>query len=184
MRALPLRRRRRVHRHAARRQPARRLHRRARPRPADDAGARAGDELRRDACSCSRRASADADVRIRIFTPRSELPFAGHPVLGSAFVLGGAAAEDRDPARDRRRRRSRSRSSARARGSASAGWSSRSRPGSRSPRTGELLAALGVERSGLPVELYDLGPAPRLRRARLARGGGGARARPRRARAA
>src|SRR5881396_2303462 len=26
-------------------------------------------------------------ARIRIFTPSSELPFAGHPVLGSAFVL-------------------------------------------------------------------------------------------------
>src|SRR5919202_1141966 len=26
--------------------------------------------------------------RIRIFTPVTELPFAGHPVLGSAFVLG------------------------------------------------------------------------------------------------
>ena len=26
-------------------------------------------------------------VRIRIFTPRHELPFAGHPVLGTAFVL-------------------------------------------------------------------------------------------------
>jgi len=33
--------------------------------------------------------AADADVRIRIFTPASELPFAGHPTLGSAFVLGG-----------------------------------------------------------------------------------------------
>jgi trans-2,3-dihydro-3-hydroxyanthranilate isomerase len=31
----------------------------------------------------------DADVRIRIFTPVRELPFAGHPVLGAAFVLGG-----------------------------------------------------------------------------------------------
>src|SRR5579863_4160114 len=30
----------------------------------------------------------DADVWIRIFTPGGELPFAGHPVLGSAFVLG------------------------------------------------------------------------------------------------
>jgi trans-2,3-dihydro-3-hydroxyanthranilate isomerase len=30
----------------------------------------------------------DADVRIRIFTPGRELPFAGHPVLGTAFVLG------------------------------------------------------------------------------------------------
>jgi trans-2,3-dihydro-3-hydroxyanthranilate isomerase len=33
--------------------------------------------------------AAGADVRIRIFTPSTELPFAGHPVLGSAFVLGG-----------------------------------------------------------------------------------------------
>jgi trans-2,3-dihydro-3-hydroxyanthranilate isomerase len=33
--------------------------------------------------------SGDADVRIRIFTPAVELPFAGHPTLGSAFVLGG-----------------------------------------------------------------------------------------------
>src|SRR5689334_24495619 len=31
----------------------------------------------------------DADVRIRIFTPSVELPFAGHPTLGSAFVLAG-----------------------------------------------------------------------------------------------
>src|SRR2546423_4126916 len=28
-------------------------------------------------------------ARIRIFTPVAELPFAGHPVLGTAFVLGG-----------------------------------------------------------------------------------------------
>src|SRR3954452_664530 len=27
-------------------------------------------------------------ARIRIFTPVTELPFAGHPVLGTAFVLG------------------------------------------------------------------------------------------------
>jgi trans-2,3-dihydro-3-hydroxyanthranilate isomerase len=31
----------------------------------------------------------EADVRIRIFTPALELPFAGHPTLGAAFVLGG-----------------------------------------------------------------------------------------------
>ncbi len=30
----------------------------------------------------------DGDVRIRIFTPATELPFAGHPTLGAAFVLG------------------------------------------------------------------------------------------------
>jgi trans-2,3-dihydro-3-hydroxyanthranilate isomerase len=29
-----------------------------------------------------------ADARVRIFTPTAELPFAGHPVLGTAFVLG------------------------------------------------------------------------------------------------
>src|SRR5919107_4701207 len=27
-------------------------------------------------------------VRVRIFTPRNELAFAGHPCLGAAFVLG------------------------------------------------------------------------------------------------
>lgn len=32
---------------------------------------------------------ADADVRMRIFTPAAEIPFAGHPTLGTAFVLGG-----------------------------------------------------------------------------------------------
>jgi trans-2,3-dihydro-3-hydroxyanthranilate isomerase len=34
-------------------------------------------------------AADDGHVRIRIFTPAAELPFAGHPVLGTAFVLGG-----------------------------------------------------------------------------------------------
>jgi trans-2,3-dihydro-3-hydroxyanthranilate isomerase len=28
-----------------------------------------------------------ADARVRIFTPRAELPFAGHPTLGTAFVV-------------------------------------------------------------------------------------------------
>ncbi len=35
------------------------------------------------------------DVRVRIFTPASELPFAGHPVLGTAFVVGETRGEDR-----------------------------------------------------------------------------------------
>ena len=35
----------------------------------------------------------NGDVRVRIFTPRRELPFAGHPVLGCAFVV--AEAHDR-----------------------------------------------------------------------------------------
>src|SRR5471032_3487538 len=29
----------------------------------------------------------EADYRLRIFTPRSELPFAGHPTLGSAHAI-------------------------------------------------------------------------------------------------
>src|SRR6516162_3795900 len=33
-------------------------------------------------------ALGDGDARVRIFTPRRELPFAGHPVLGCAFVVG------------------------------------------------------------------------------------------------
>src|SRR5436190_10193736 len=33
--------------------------------------------------------SAEGHVRIRIFTPALELPFAGHPILGTAFVLAG-----------------------------------------------------------------------------------------------
>ena len=32
----------------------------------------------------------DADATVRIFTPQAELPFAGHPVLGTAFVVGEA----------------------------------------------------------------------------------------------
>jgi len=33
--------------------------------------------------------TGDAHARIRIFTPEVEVPFAGHPTLGTAFVLGG-----------------------------------------------------------------------------------------------
>ncbi len=39
---------------------------------------------------------AKADYRVRIFTPSEELPFAGHPTLGSAtaWLLGGGAPRD------------------------------------------------------------------------------------------
>lgn len=40
---------------------------------------------------------AEADCRVRIFTPASELPFAGHPTIGTAFLL---AALGRLPAED------------------------------------------------------------------------------------
>lgn len=36
------------------------------------------------------RPEAGGNAKIRIFTPRQELPFAGHPTLGTAVVLGGA----------------------------------------------------------------------------------------------
>src|SRR5690606_32531898 len=32
---------------------------------------------------------AGGHARLRIFTPTREVPFAGHPTLGGAFVLGG-----------------------------------------------------------------------------------------------
>jgi trans-2,3-dihydro-3-hydroxyanthranilate isomerase len=35
-----------------------------------------------------------ADVRVRIFTPAAELPFAGHPVLGTGFVIGEQLGKD------------------------------------------------------------------------------------------
>jgi len=34
-------------------------------------------------------AEADGHAKMRIFTPAAEIPFAGHPTLGTAFVLGG-----------------------------------------------------------------------------------------------
>jgi trans-2,3-dihydro-3-hydroxyanthranilate isomerase len=102
-------------------------------------------------------AEAGGHARIRIFTPTVELPFAGHPTLGTAFVLAGPlqlveirletgagvvpVRLEREGAR------------------ISFGWMVQPVPGWE-PYAGEaeLLAALGVERSALPVELYDLGP--------------------------
>jgi PhzF family phenazine biosynthesis protein len=42
-------------------------------------------------------ASPEADYRLRIFTPSGELPFAGHPTLGSCHVwlnAGNSARQD------------------------------------------------------------------------------------------
>ena len=38
-----------------------------------------------------------ADYRVRIFTPRHELPFAGHPTLGSCHAWLAAGGQPRDP---------------------------------------------------------------------------------------
>ncbi len=40
---------------------------------------------------------AGADYRVRIFTPAEELPFAGHPTLGSCFAWLAAGGVPRDP---------------------------------------------------------------------------------------
>jgi PhzF family phenazine biosynthesis protein len=41
----------------------------------------------------------EADYRVRIFTPGRELPFAGHPTLGSCFAWLAAGGKARDPQR-------------------------------------------------------------------------------------
>jgi trans-2,3-dihydro-3-hydroxyanthranilate isomerase len=100
--------------------------------------------------------SEGGHVRIRIFTPARELPFAGHPVLGSAFVLGAPlqlgeirletwsgivpVTLEREGAR------------------ITFGWMQQPIPRWQPyEHADELLAVLGVE-SQLPVEVYDLGP--------------------------
>jgi len=102
-------------------------------------------------------AEGDGHARMRIFTPTLELPLAGHPVLGTAFVLGGPLQLDElwletgagiVPVRLERD------------GSRIVfGWM-RQPPFPFEPydQADELLALLGVEESGLPVELYRQGP--------------------------
>ena len=98
-----------------------------------------------------------ADVRLRIFTPAGELSFAGHPVLGSAFVLGEALGTSAltletgtglipvELERDR--------------GQIAFGRMEQPIPVPEPYEDTEaLLAALGVARSGLPVEAYRQGP--------------------------
>ena len=101
--------------------------------------------------------TADADVRIRIFTPAQELPFAGHPTLGSAFVLGaplqkivirletGAGVVPVELRREGPK--------------IVFGWMEQPLPSwEAAANPGEILAAVGVESSGLPIEHYELGP--------------------------
>ncbi len=113
-------------------------------------------ELGFSECTFVLPATQGGDARIRIFTPTRELSFAGHPVLGTAFVLGGPmqlgqvvletgaglvpVVLEREGARIMLGRMSQPIPT----------W----RP---FDRAGELLAALGVERSELPVDVYDNG---------------------------
>ena len=95
-------------------------------------------------------------AKIRIFTPTTEVPFAGHPTLGSAFVLGGPLQLEEIrletgsgviPVRLERE-------GARI----TFGWMTQPVPTvAEYEAADELLAALGVSRSTLPVEVYDNG---------------------------
>jgi trans-2,3-dihydro-3-hydroxyanthranilate isomerase len=44
-------------------------------------------------------------IRVRIFTVREELPFAGHPTLGTAFALRGLGNEEKSGAKQETRGR-------------------------------------------------------------------------------
>jgi trans-2,3-dihydro-3-hydroxyanthranilate isomerase len=102
-------------------------------------------------------AEAGGDARVRIFTPRHELPFAGHPVLGCAFVVGDAL--DRNTVRLETGLGLIPIELEREDGRIVFGRMQQVIPDWRPyEREGELLAALGVERSGLPVEAYPNGP--------------------------
>lgn len=99
----------------------------------------------------------DGHVRIRIFTPAAELPFAGHPILGTAFVLaaplqlGVIALETGGGIVPVELERDES-------GRIVFGRMTQPVPTVEPfARADELLAALGVERSELPVEVYDNG---------------------------
>jgi len=99
--------------------------------------------------------SGDGHVRMRIFTPSAELPFAGHPTLGTAFVLAAPlqlgeirieTAGGTVPVRLERE-------------GARIVFGRMEQPlptVERFARGRELEAALGVE-SQLPVDLYDNG---------------------------
>ena len=97
------------------------------------------------------------DVAVRIFTPSVELPFAGHPVLGTAVAVGDALGLERvtlETAAGPTSVRLRSEE-----GVVVSGWMEQPVPTwTAYGRPAELLAALGVEYSGLPVEIYDNGP--------------------------
>jgi trans-2,3-dihydro-3-hydroxyanthranilate isomerase len=96
-------------------------------------------------------------ARIRIFTPAHELPFAGHPVLGSAVVVGEPLSDaivkletglGIVPVELKREG-----------GRVVSGRMQQPIPTWRPyEREAELLAALGVRRSRLPVEAYKNGP--------------------------
>lgn len=108
--------------------------------------------------------AAGADAALRIFTPTMELPFAGHPTLGTAFVLAEAELAKGLPRSGPVVRLQTARGIVQVQFSAQPlgppfAWMTQPLPLIRAyefaPR---LLAALGVAGSRSPVELYDNGP--------------------------
>lgn len=101
----------------------------------------------------------EADAALRIFTPTQELPFAGHPTLGTAFVLAQLRPELGNRVR-LHTARGVSTVELSERGSGPPfGWMTQPHPSiHRYDPEQRLLAALGVQRAQLPVELYDNGP--------------------------
>ena len=98
------------------------------------------------------------DARVRIFTPSAELPFAGHPVLGTAFVLGSRS----DTPTVRLETSAGLTPVALEREQETVVFGEMDQPLpvlERFERSAELLEALGVERSELPIEAYRNGPA-------------------------
>jgi trans-2,3-dihydro-3-hydroxyanthranilate isomerase len=101
-------------------------------------------------------AEQGGDAHIRIFTPAAELPFAGHPVLGTAVALAGERGLQELTLETGSGPVVVSVTSKTGGGS---GWMRQPIPTWKPyQREAELLAALGVTRSGLPVDVYDNGP--------------------------
>lgn len=99
----------------------------------------------------------DATAAIRIFTPTMELPFAGHPTLGTAFVLAASRQLDLVSLETGRGVVSVRLSSDSDR--STFGWMTQPIPLIEEYGAAPtLLSALGVAASRLPVELYDNGP--------------------------
>jgi trans-2,3-dihydro-3-hydroxyanthranilate isomerase len=99
----------------------------------------------------------EADATVRIFTPHAELPFAGHPVLGTAFVVG--AAKDLATVRLRTGAGIVPVVLNREHGEIVYGEMEQPLPTVREfEREQELLRALGATRPVLPLEIYRNGP--------------------------
>jgi trans-2,3-dihydro-3-hydroxyanthranilate isomerase len=97
-----------------------------------------------------------ADAQIRIFTPATELPFAGHPVLGTAYVVGSESG--REVVRLATKAGVIPVALTRDRGEITFGEMQQPIPAPEPlERADEVLAAVGVERSELPLAAYRQG---------------------------